>query len=496
VNPQIRKVGIAVTVCFVALFVQLNYLQVVSADRYANHPRNIRAVLRDFAQPRGDIVTPDGTVVATSEKVDDEFERQRRYPTGDLFGHVSGFLSLTLGATGVEEAYNDDLAGRRPDQAIENIGDWLIGKEPTGDVVLTITNAAQEAARAALGDVQGSIAALDPTTGAVLALWSNPSYDPTPLAAHSSSSVQEAFDAYNADPVKPMLARAYRERFPPGSTFKVVTAATAIEEGVATPETRFPSLRALDLPQSDRVLRNFGGSSCGGTLAVSFRRSCNTVFGQLGLDLGEKLAGGAIRFGIGRDVPFDLNAARSQGPAPGTFDKNQPSFANAAIGQGDVAVTPLQMAMVAGAIGNGGVLMRPHVVAEVRDTDGGVARRIRPRVWRRAVSVSTAAAVGRMMVDVVQAGTGRGAAVPGVQVAGKTGTAQAPGGPPHAWFVAYAPADAPRVAVAVLVERGGDLGDEATGGRLAAPIAGTLLRQLLAGEDPAGSTDPAAGGGG
>jgi len=303
--------------------------------------------------------------------------------------------------------------------------------------------------------------------------------DPSPLAAHSSRAVQDAFKVLNADPAKPMLARAYRERYAPGSTFKVITAATAIETGVATPQTGFPSIRSLDLPQSDKVLRNFGGSVCGGSLAESFRRSCNTTFARLGLDLGERLVDGMAAFGIGENVPFDLPEARSGGPAAGTFERNKPSFANAAIGQGDVAVTPLQMAMVAAAIANRGVLMEPHVAREVRDPDGGVVRRIEPKEWKRAVSASTAAAVGRMMVDVVQAGTGRAAAVPGVSVAGKTGTAQAPGGPPHAWFIGYAPAEAPRFAVAVIVERGGDIGDEATGGRVAAPVAGQVLAKML-----------------
>jgi peptidoglycan glycosyltransferase len=485
-NRQIRRVGLVVTACFVALFLQLNYLQVVSASRLANHPRNVRAVLRDYSAPRGDILTPDGAVVAHSTPIDDEFERQRGYPTGALFGHLSGHFSFTFGATGVEDAYNTDLAGRSPELALKNLGDWLIGKEPVGDVVLSITDAAQKEARAALGDRRGSVVVLDPGTGDVLALWSYPSYDPSPLAGHRAKEVQAAFEAYRDDPGNPMLPRAFRERYPPGSTFKVVTAATGLETGVATTERRFPSLRSLDLPQSDKVLRNFGSSSCGGTLVEAFRRSCNTSFAQLGLDLGERLAEGAEAFGIGENVPFDLPEARSAGPVPGTFRRNQPSFANAAIGQGDVAVTPLQMAMMAGAIANGGVLMAPRVVTEVRDPDGGVARRLEPREWKRAVSPETAATVGRMMVDVVRAGTGRAAAVPGVTVAGKTGTAQAPGGPPHAWFIGFAPAEAPRLAVAVIVERGGDMGDEATGGRVAAPVAGQVLAKMLASLPPEG----------
>jgi peptidoglycan glycosyltransferase len=480
VNRQVRRVGIAVVACFLALFLQLNYLQVVKADSLAHDPRNVRAVKRAFSDPRGEILTADGTIVARSQPVDDQFERLRTYPTGPLFAHVSGFFSFNYGASGVEHVYNEDLSGRRVEEQFRNLGDWLIGKERTGDAVLTLSNVAQQAARDALGDRKGSVVVLDPSTGEIVALWSFPSYDPSPLSSHSAKAAQAAFDGYTKDPTNPMLARAYRERYPPGSTFKVVTASTAIETGTATTQTGYPVLRFLDLPQSDKQLHNFGNSACGGTMAESFRRSCNTTFGRIGLDLGDKLVDGMKAFGITEDVPFDLPEAPSAGPAAGSFKRNQPSFANAAIGQGDIAVTPLQMAMVAGAIANSGVVMAPHVVREIRDPDGRVVRRIGPAEWKRAVQPPTAAAVTEMMKDVVRAGTGTAAAVPGYTVAGKTGTAEAPGGPPHAWFIGFAPAEAPRFAIAVIVERGGDLGDEATGGRVAAPVAGKVLAKLLA----------------
>ncbi|HEX6381761.1 MAG TPA: penicillin-binding protein 2 [Acidimicrobiia bacterium] len=480
-NRQVRRVGIIVVGCFVALFVQLNYLQVVKADSLANDPRNVRAVKRAFSDPRGEILTADGTIVARSQPVDDQFERLRTYPTGPLFGHVSGFFSFNYGASGVEHVYNADLSGRRAEQQFRNIGDWLIGKEQAGDVVLSLSNAAQQAAREALGERKGSVVVLDPSTGEIVALWSFPSYDPSPLSSHSPRAAKEAFDGYTKDGENPMLARAYRERYPPGSTFKVITAATAIETGTATVQTGYPSLRFLDLPLTDKNLGNFGGSNCGGTMAESFRRSCNTTFGQIGLDLGERLIDGMKAFGITEDVPFDLPESRSAGPAPGTFEKRKPDFAYAGIGQGNVAVTPLQMATVAGAIANGGVLMAPHVVREIRDTDGRVTRRIGPDEWKRAVQPATAAAVAQMMIDVVQRGTGTAAAVPGHTVAGKTGTAEtADGEPPHAWFIGFAPAEAPRYAIAVIVENGGDVGDEATGGRVAAPVAGKVLARLLA----------------
>lgn len=486
---QIRRLGLAILVLFGALFVQLNYLQVVRADYLATHPRNVRTLLHDYARARGEILTADEEIVARSVPSDDQFQYQRLYPLGALFGHISGAFSFTYGASGIEGAYNDELTGKRQARELRNLGDVLSGKEHTGTVVLSIEAAAQRAAAKALAAAggRGSVVVLDPVTGQVAALYSSPSFDPSPLAAHDQSSVRAAFEAYEADPTKPMLARSFRERFPPGSTFKVVTTSVALEAGEATLETTFPELTELDLPQTDRGLKNFGGKRCGGSLVVAFRVSCNTVFAQLGLDLGERLASGIESFGIGASVPFDLPVVRSTGPVAGTFKADQPSFANAAIGQGDVAVTPLQMALVAAGVANAGVIMRPSLVSEIRDVDGTVVEATRPRAWKQVMTDKTAADLRRLMVDVVERGTGAAARIPGVAVAGKTGTAQAPGGSPHAWFIGFAPADNPRFAIAVLVERGGSVGDEATGGRVAAPVAKAVLSALLSGSRaPAG----------
>ena len=205
-NRQVRRVGIVVIGCFLALFLQLNYLQVVKAHSLSTDPRNVRAVKRAFSDPRGEIQTADGTIVARSQPVDDQFERLRTYPTGPLFAQVSGFFSFNFGATGVEHAYNEDLSGRRADQQFRDLGDWLIGKERTGDAVLTLSNVAQQAARDALGDRKGSVVVLDPSTGEIVALWSYPSYDPSPLSSHSGKAAQAAFDGYAKDPTNPMLA--------------------------------------------------------------------------------------------------------------------------------------------------------------------------------------------------------------------------------------------------------------------------------------------------
>jgi len=481
----IRKVGIACTMLILALAGQLTYLQVYKADDLSDDPRNVRKAIRDFERPRGDIITADGQVVARSVPDDadgDDFDLQREYPQADLFAHVVGYQSFVFGNVGVENSYNDELVGRDLDLDLRNLDDVFAGKENTGNVVLSMSAEAQLVARDALGGQRGSVVAIDPRTGAILAMYSNPSYDPNPLAGHDPLAVQQYDELLRAAPDKPDLARAYRELYPPGSTFKVVTAGTALDAGISTPETGYPSINALDLPQTDATLANFGNSNCGGSLAESFRRSCNTTFGQVGLDLGETFVVGMEQFGIYQAPPLDVNpgAATSQGPAPGSFQTEMPRFAQAGIGQGPVSVTPLEMALVAAGVANGGVIMAPHVMAEITDAGGGTVRTFDDEAWTTAVTPQTAATLTQFMISVVEpGGTGTAAQIPGVTVAGKTGTAQNDIGDPHAWFIAFAPAENPTVAVAVIVEQGGDFGSEATGGQIAAPIAKRMIEVLL-----------------
>ncbi len=481
-NRAIGRVGTAVVALMLVLVGMLTYLQVIHADSLANDDRNVRGVLRDINRPRGPILTADGVVVAESTRVDDktEFDFQRNYPNGELYSQVVGYQSFVLGSSGVERTYNDDLVGKGLDLR-DPFGDILGGDEAVGTVVLSIRDDLQRVAAEALGDQRGSVVAIDPRTGEILVMYSNPTYDPSPLAGHDTQEVNAFYRFLTSLPDKPDLARAYRERYPPGSTFKTVTASVAIEAGVATPDREFPVLNELDLPLTDNTLQNFGGQSCGGTLAESFRRSCNTTFGQLGLDLGDAFVPGLARFGIGDVPPIDLvpAAALSIGPRAGSFQEDQPLFAFAGIGQGPVATTPLEMCLVAAGLANNGVIMEPHVVKEIRDSDDDVVRSVASREWKTAVSPATAQAVAAMMVTVVQSGTGTAAQIDGVTVAGKTGTAQAPPGDPHAWFVSFAPAEAPEIAIAVIVEHGGSQGSEATGGRVAAPIAAAVLRAYL-----------------
>lgn len=479
-NRQIRTLGIAMVVLFGALFAQLNYVQVLRADDLANHPGNNRVAVRDFSSPRGEIRTADGVVIARSVPVETPFERLRQYPEGPLFAHLTGFFSFTFGTDGVERTYASELSGRSGDVRIRQLGNVLADEAQGANVTLTVSKALQQAAAGALGSRRGAVVALDPRTGAILALQSFPTYDPNPLSAHDQKAVRAEWERLTTAPDKPMLPRTFRERYAPGSTFKVVTAAAAIERAPELVGRDYPALKTLDLPQTDQDLPNFGGGTCGGTLPNLLRVSCNTGFAQMGLDMGaEKLAAEATDFGFGAVPPIDLpGAARSVFPDAASFRRDLPALAKSAIGQQDVNATPLQMALVAAAVANGGVAMKPYVLSEIRDPRGRLVRSGAPAPWQQAMSPPNAALLRDMMVGVVASGSGTRAAVPGVTVAGKTGTAQTTGDNAHAWMIAFAPAEAPTVAVAVVVESQDGV-TEATGGRVAAPIAAAVIAAAL-----------------
>ena len=481
-NSQIRKLGIVMIVLFSALFIQLNYLQVIQANDLNNHPANSRAVVRDFSQPRGVIQTADGTVIAQSVPSGDAFKFQRQYPLGPLFAHITGYFSFTYGSEGVEKQYNDALTGKIAKSSF-NPRDLLLEKDKTANVTLTVRRDLQEIATQQLGARKGAVVALDPRSGAILALADYPTYDPSSLASHSQDPVRQAWTELNADADKPLLPRTYRERYPPGSAFKVVTTAAALATGTATPaQPVYPTLRELPLPNSGgQTLANFGGGTCGGPLPEVLRVSCNTAYAQLGMDLGaQKMSGAASDFGFNKVPPIDLPyGAASNFPPASAFARDQPGLAKSAIGQQDVAATPLQMAMVAAGIANNGVIMTPHVLAEVRDAEGEVLQRFDPKPWLTAVPPNVAQQTRDMMVGVVAGGSGTRAQIPGVAVAGKTGTAQTGLDKSHTWFISFAPAEAPRVAVAVMLEDQPS-SNEFTGGALAAPIAAAVMRAALA----------------
>jgi peptidoglycan glycosyltransferase len=508
VNRQIAKLGIGLLACYLALFAMINYVQVLHsedlseasfrcyesrADDRTQPPTgscsNSRELVRDFDRPRGQILSADGVVLAQSVPAapEDRFDFQRTYPTGDLFAHTTGFLNFSFGADGAEREFNDDLAGETSELEYQNVSDLFVDRNRVGDVTLTLRADVQEAARNALGPQRGSVVAIDPRTGAVLAMWAFPSFNPDALASHDQAAANEARAALDpSSQQSPLIPAAYRKSFFPGSTFKIVTGSIGVDGfGVTDTQPVYPVETEFDIDFTDDELSNFGGSSCGGALPDILRVSCNSAFAHMGVEtIGEAgMTTGAERFGFNQQPPLDLPAAATS-TFPTDFPDNEGNgpLARASIGQGNVSASPLQMAMVVGALANDGVMMAPHVLDRVTDDRGEVVRTFEPSVLAQAVSPSTAATMRAAMVGVVERGSGGNGAIDGFVVGGKTGTAQLGTSPPssHAWFVAFAgpPGAAPSVAVAVIVEAQPGI-SEVTGGRVAAPIARAVMQAAL-----------------
>jgi peptidoglycan glycosyltransferase len=494
-NVGIRRIGIAMIVLFVALVAQLTYLQVGRNSQLANASGNPRKQFGDIRRDRGPIETSDGAVLALSTNTNDEYKHQRVYPaaTASIFADIVGYQSIQNGSTGVESAYSSELEGRTFDLQLHGVADVFANKQPVGTVVLTLSKLAQGAAAFALQGKRGSVVVLDVQTGGVLAAYSNPTYDPNALVSHDPKKAQAAYTFLANSPDNPLLARSWRELYPPGSTFKTVTASLALQNNIDVAKT-FPVLSQIPLPQTNnQTLANFGNERCGGSLLDGFIVSCNTTFAQVGFDLGEKFATGIPNFGVQTAAPRETGSGitpaivASTGPDPGTFAHNQPKFMQDAIGQNQVAVTPMEMALVAQGIANQGSILQPHVVDCVLDPNDKVVSRVGVQQYKRAIDPATAATMTTYMQAVVDdpRGTGTAAQIPNVKVAGKTGTAETvTGEKPHAWFIAFAPADHPKYAIAVLVEHGGSSNAEVTGGRVAAPIAKQVLQTLLNAQAP------------
>ncbi|MPZ72214.1 MAG: penicillin-binding protein 2 [Nitriliruptorales bacterium] len=483
----LRRVALVLFVLFGALFVNVNYLQVIRADDLANDNRNTRTLIKEYARQRGSMLVGRGnrqSEIARSVETGGRYKYERRYPDGPLYAHITGFYSIVYGRAGLEESGNRFLVGDAPEQFARTLGDFLSGREPHGDdLVLTVNPSAQEAARDGLGDRTGAVVAIEPSTGAVLAAYANPTYDPNRLSTFDRDEATTYWDRTDDE----RRNRALRETYPPGSTFKLVTAAAALSDGISA-DTTFPDPQSYTPPQTTRSIPNFGGGLCNGGSRLTLQRalevSCNTVFARLGNEVGpEKLVAQAERFGLNARWDTQLPLVPSAIPS----DLDPPAAAQSAIGQRDVRVTPLQMAMITAAIANDGVLLRPRVIDRIQDFDGRMVREYGPEPLTlagaesgAAVSRAVAGDLQRMMVGVVEAGSGRSAAIPGVEVGGKTGTAQVgEGGNPTVWFTGFAPADNPQVAVAVVVPDGGDVGAEATGGAVAAPIAREVMEAVL-----------------
>lgn len=481
-NTPIRRLSVVAFILFAMLLVSTTYTQSIAAGRLNADSRNSRTLIDELSRERGSI-TAGRTDLVTSRPVDDVYKFQRTYEQPNLYAPVSGFYSLVYGATGIEGAQSQVLAGTSDQQFYRRLSDIVSGRQRAGaSVELTIRPEVQQAAWDALGDQKGAVVALDPKTGDVLAMVSRPSYDPNLLASHNRDEVTRAWNELNSDPGRPLVNRAIGGNlYPPGSVFKIVTAAAALESGTYTPDSVLPGPAVLDLPQTTRGLPNSGGGACGPndqvSLANALRMSCNTAFGYLGIELGgAAVKAQADKFGFGQDLRIPMRVTPSTIPD----NLNPPQAAQTGVGQYDTRVTPLQVAMVSAAVANKGELMRPNLVNKVVADNLDVLDEPSPSSLGRPISEETAARLTTMMAAVVDDGTGRSAQISGVKVAGKTGTAQhAAGASPHAWFTAFAPADDPTIAVAVVVENGGDAGDEASGGRTAAPIARAVMQAAL-----------------
>ncbi len=479
-NAPVRRLAVAVMVLFALLLLNVNYLQVVRASSLHNDSNNPRLILEEYSRQRGPILVG-GKAIASSVETNDRLKFKRTYSDGRLYAPATGFYSLIYGATEIESTANTILSGTDDSLFVRRVMDLLTGEQPKGgSVQLTLSSAAQKAAYAGLRGRRGAVVAIQPATGAILALASSPSYDPNVLSSHDSAAIRAARSKLTGDPRQPMLNRATRRTYPPGSTFKIVTATAALESGKFQRDTPVDNAGSLDLPQTSTNLPNFDGQACSAdgtaTLEDALKRSCNVAFGKVGLDLGaDALVSQARKFGFNTTVEIPTPAAASRIPT----DLNPPQTAQSAIGQFDVRATPLQMAMVVAAVANRGVLMAPHLVQEVRAPDLSVLDRTRPKELSTAMSPQTASTLTEMLVTVVEQGTGSNAKIDGVRVAGKTGTAQQGGGKkPHAWFVSFAPAQDAKVAVAVVIEDGGGAA-EVSGNQLAAPIARDVMRAVL-----------------
>jgi peptidoglycan glycosyltransferase len=473
-NAPIARLFVVVVVLFAVLVVFTSRWSVFSANALRDNPKNHRELIEDQKIHRGLIRAGDDTVLARSLKQPDD-SYVRTYPEGRLFSHAVGYNFVRQGRAGLERFYDDDLSGRRSD--LSSLIDRLAGSQQEGDDLLTSLNpAAQRVALQQLGGRKGAVVALDPRTGAIKVMASVPGYDPNGVKD------QHAFDALNRDQDAPLLNRGTQSGYPPGSTFKVVSTIAAIDSGRYTPDSRISGRNGKKI--SGVPLNNDGGESFGDiTLTEALTKSVNTVFGEVGEKLGKATMKKYMdRLGFGApvevDLPRDERAAsgeRRNGriiPATSRFV----DVGRMAIGQDKLTVTPLQMAMVASAVANGGKLMKPHIADRVVDSDGRTVRRIEPEELSQVMSPTTASQVGQMMGQVVREGTGTAAALQGIDVAGKTGTAEVDRscGPNQLWFIAFAPVQDPRIAIAVTVECGTGFG-----GTVAAPIAKAVMQELL-----------------
>lgn len=479
---RIRGLALILSIVLVAVVVQLTFVQVIDAEEYRQSPSNQRTSQKLFADYRGPMLI-NGQQVVRSLPNNARTRWRRTYLEGPLLASVSGFISAIYGLTGIERYENAVLSGEDQRLFLARLISLLRGaSDNAGAVALSIDVATQSAAAAGLAGEMGAAFAFNPQTGQVLAMYSGPSFDPNRVTQSNSSKARAYHDELIADPQRPLLNRVTSETYPPGSVFKLVTTAAALESNRYTSSTQLPSGAEFPLPQSDRTLKNANNRACldreSVTLSEALVYSCNTPFAWLGVELGdEAIRDQAKKFGFfsSNELPMPVVAST----IPSDLDDAQTALT--AIGQYEVRATVIQMGLVAGAIANGGLLPIPSVVAETLGPDLRRLSGSNARLGSRAVSAQSAEAIKQMMIESVAFGTSTNAQISGVQVAGKTGTAEtAPDKPNHAWFIGFAPATNPTIAVAVVVEAN-EANPRATGNSTAAPIARAMMQAHLFG---------------
>jgi peptidoglycan glycosyltransferase len=481
-TKEMRRLSIVMLFMFLSLFVATSWIQVVQGDSLAQTQGNTRSLLDSYQIQRGSIIV-DGMPIATSVPSNDEFQYQRVYTDSPMWSDVTGYFNPALqSSTGIERALNADLSGTGSGAFFSEIERIVSGQPQRGfSVELTLDAAAQRAAYEAFGDLEGAAVAIEPDTGRILAMVSTPGYDANQIAVHSASEADAAYNALDELKPNPLVNASINEVSPPGSTFKVLVAAAAYATGDWTPESTLPNPARYTLPGSNSQVSNAWGGTCGSgptvTIAEAIKLSCNIPMAELAVELGsQEIFAMAEKFGFNQEFETPLSVTASSYPR--ALDDAQTALTG--FGQGQVTATALQVAMISAGLANDGLLMKPHLVDAVIGNDLSTVREYANEEFGRATEADVADDVTKSMVASVRDGAAQGARIDGIDVAGKTGTAENDGDEPYTlWFTGFAPADDPKVAVAVVVQNGGGMGQSGSGDTLAAPIAKKIIEAVL-----------------
>ncbi|MCF3123322.1 penicillin-binding protein 2 [Streptomyces arenae] len=481
-NKTIRHASVFALLLVLALLVRATWVQFHDSKALADDKHNRRNAIEQYANPLGDIIVGGEAITGSARTKGGDLAYKRTYKNGELYSPVTGYSSQVYGATQLEGIYKDVLDGT--DNRLKNPLDTVTNKRADpGDVITTIDPAVQKAGYKALDGKKGAAVAIDPKTGRILGMVSTPSYDPSRI---SGSTDSKAWKELTGDEEKPMVNRALRQPLPPGSTFKLVVAAAALEDGLyGSVDARTDSPNPYTLSGTSTVLRNENQSApCeNASIRTGLQYSCNNVFAKMAVDLGQdKVEAMAEKLGFNADK-LDVPVRAGKSVYPSDMDKAQTGLSG--IGQFDVTATPLQMSMVSAAIANGGELAKPHMVSQITDSSGNALEKYDDAASQRVMSESTAEGLQSAMETVVDKGTGTNARIDGAKVGGKTGTAQHGENnskTPYAWFTSYAKgSDGKEVAVAVMIESSSAARDEVSGNGLAAPIAKAMMAAALKG---------------